>query len=254
MLNIALRTAAKMAARKTAAKVAVSKAARSGLHRGAQRNTAMVRGGSGGGSGMYLFVAHPACCPKCAELGRARKFFSTPDVAYITHPNCLCMTIEAPAGLSPAELNAWANSAEHLGGRMAFGFNYGVPLVSKTITQRNAQKAMGDWQKRMANGGAWEKGSKKGRMKVRATVTPQKKGAVRRRINKEGFEMAKALDLDVKPVKGESFDKFLGRVTGKPTASQQARKKAAVVRRKVDARVKPKAGESFNDFLGRKVK
>lgn len=97
-------------------------------------------------SGKFLFVAHPNCCPKCNMLGMSPHFFNTPDVAFITHPNCKCATVEAPAGLSPAELMEWAKNPV---GTMRFGFNYGVSLRPVNLTDANRESAIGSWQNRM---------------------------------------------------------------------------------------------------------
>lgn len=97
-------------------------------------------------SGKYLFVAHPNCCPKCNLLGMTPHFFNTPDVAFITHPNCMCATIEAPDGLSPEELMAWAKNPT---GNLRFGFNYGKSFKPVNVTDANRAKAYELWQGRM---------------------------------------------------------------------------------------------------------
>lgn len=125
-------------------------------------------------SGKYLFVANPNCCPKCSLLGSSPHFFNTSDVAFITHPNCKCATIEAPAGLSPQELMQWAQNPV---GIMRFGFNYGVPLKSVNITDRNRASQMLAFDKRMS--------SQNARTKVRASVTKSQINRIRRQV-KEG--------------------------------------------------------------------
>lgn len=118
-----------------------------------QRNAAAVTSGNvraaianGGHSGKYLFVAHPNCCERCKLLGMNPHFFNTPDVAFITHPNCLCATIEAPDGLSPEELMEWAKNPV---GQLRFGWNYGQSFAPVNITQRNRENRFLAWQNRV---------------------------------------------------------------------------------------------------------
>lgn len=95
-------------------------------------------------SGKYLFVAHPNCCDKCTKMNGT--LWNTPDVAFISHPNCKCATIEAPAGLSPAELMAWTKNPV---GVMRFGFNYGVSLKPVQLKNENRDKVYAEWHERM---------------------------------------------------------------------------------------------------------
>lgn len=140
-----------------------------------------------GGSGKYLFVAHPNCCERCKLLGQTPHFFNTPDVAFITHPNCLCATIEAPAGLSPAQLMEWAQNPV---GVMRFGFNYGVPVKTTTITERNRLTKTLEWQNRVRPDAPY---STRNQRRIRAKVTEEQKERVRRMV--ESGELGPAKDL-----------------------------------------------------------
>lgn len=100
--------------------------------------------GSFQSSGKYLFVAHPECCPKCTKMDGT--LWNTPDVAYISHPNCKCATIEAPAGLGPSELMEWTKNPV---GVMRFGFNYGSSLKPVRLTVNNRDKVYAEWHERM---------------------------------------------------------------------------------------------------------
>lgn len=112
----------------------------------ANERNAVEKSSNPGHSGKYLFVAHPNCCERCKLLGMTPHFFNTPDVAFITHPNCLCATIEAPAGLSPAELMEWAKNPT---GQLRFGWNYGQSFAPVNITQRNRENRFLAWQNRV---------------------------------------------------------------------------------------------------------
>ena len=140
-----------------------------------------------GGSGKFLFVAHPNCCERCKLLGQTPHFFNTPDVAFITHPNCLCATIEAPAGLTPAQLMEWAQNPV---GVMRFGFNYGVPVKTTTITDKNRLTKMLEWQNRVRPDAI---GSTRKMRRIRAKVTEEQKERVRRMV--ESGELGPAKDL-----------------------------------------------------------
>lgn len=150
-------------------------------------------------SGKYLFVAHPNCCPKCSLLGQTPHFFSTPDVAFITHPNCKCATIEAPAGLSPAELMEWAKNPV---GTMRFGFNYGVPLKSVNITDRNRAMQLLAFQNRMA--------SENPRTKIRASVTQSQIERIRRQVKEGTLGPAKNFTAGIKRNATIAQNKLMG--------------------------------------------
>ena len=140
-----------------------------------------------GGSGKFLFVAPPNCCERCKLLGQTPHFFNTPDVAFITHPNCLCATIEAPAGLSPAELMEWAQNPV---GTMRFGFNYGIPVKTTTITEKNRLTKTLEWQNRVRPDAI---GSTRNMRRIRAKVSDERKEEVRRMV--ESGELGPAKDL-----------------------------------------------------------
>lgn len=150
-------------------------------------------------SGKFLFVAHPNCCPRCSLLGQSPHFFSTPDVAFITHPNCKCATIEAPAGLSPAELMQWAKNPV---GTMRFGFNYGVPLKSVNITDKNRAMQVLAWQNRMA--------SDNPRTKIRADVTKSQINRIRRQVKAGTLGPAKNFTAGIKRNATIAQNKLMG--------------------------------------------
>lgn len=138
-------------------------------------------------SGKYLFVANPNCCPKCSVLGATPHFFNTPDVAFITHPNCKCATIEAPAGLSPQQLMEWAKNPV---GTMRFGYNYGVPLRTVNITDRNRANQMLAFQNRMS--------STNPRTKIRSEVTKRQINKIRRQVEEGKLGPAKNFTAGIK--------------------------------------------------------
>lgn len=140
--------------------------------------------GSFQSSGKYLFVAHPNCCPKCTQMNGT--LWNTPDVAFISHPNCKCATIEAPAGLSPAELMAWTKSPV---GVMRFGFNYGSSLKPVQLTVDNRDKVYAQWQERMDP----ESVKAHPRRLVRAKVSQAQIDAIRAKV-KSG-ELTQGTDL-----------------------------------------------------------
>lgn len=127
-------------------------------------------------SGKFLFVPHPDCCPKCNLLGLTPHFFNTPDVAFISHPNCKCATVEAPAGLSPSQLMEWARNPT---GTMRFGFNYGVPLATANLTDRNRANSMLAFANRMR---PYANAADMRRRRVRAEVSAAQVERVRRRV------------------------------------------------------------------------
>ena len=135
-------------------------------------------------SGKYLFVAHPNCCPKCTQMNGT--LWNTPDVAFISHPNCKCATIEAPAGLSPAELMAWTKSPV---GVMRFGFNYGSSLKPVQLTVENRDKVYAQWHERMDP----ESVKAHPRRLVRAKVSQAQIDAIRAKV-KSG-ELTQGTDL-----------------------------------------------------------
>lgn len=147
-------------------------------------NTAGGYRGSFSSSGKYLFVAHPNCCPKCTQMNGT--LWNTPDVAFISHPNCKCATIEAPAGLSPADLMAWTKNPV---GVMRFGFNYGESLKPVQLTVENRDKVYAQWRERMDP----ESVKAHPRRLVRAKVSQAQIDAIRAKV--ESGELTQGVNL-----------------------------------------------------------
>lgn len=147
--------------------------------------------GKGGHSGKYLFVANANCCPKCAKLGQTPHFFNVPDVAFITHPNCKCATIEAPDGLSPAELMEWAKNPI---GVMRYGWNYGVSFAPVKITERNRFNQFLKFNNRVRP----TEGQPRTRRKVRATASEEQIAKVRRAVKRGTLKQADDLTESIK--------------------------------------------------------
>ena len=177
-------------------------------------------------SGKYLFVAHPNCCPKCTKMNGT--LWNTPDVAFISHPNCKCATIEAPAGLSPAELMAWTKSPV---GVMRFGFNYGESLKPVQLTVDNRDKVYAQWHERMDP----ESVKAHPRRLVRAKVSQAQIDAIRAKVKSgeltQGTDLTKRIEGMIKAKRtrelknteaGKLADKMLGgtantRIVEKPS-------------------------------------
>ncbi len=168
-------------------------------------------------SGKFLFVAHPNCCPKCNLLGLSPHFYNTPDVAFITHPNCKCATVEAPDGLSPSQLMEWA---KHPTGTMRYGFNYGVPLREQNLTDRNRATANAAFFDRMRTGGS-------ARRKVRATVAQSVVESVRRRVADGSLGPAKNLTAGVKGLATKELKRMAAAESQRRRASDKGRSAAA---------------------------
>ena len=180
-----------------------------------------------GGSGKYLFVPHPNCCPNCNKLGLSPHFYNTPDVAFITHPNCKCATIEAPAGLTPTELLEWAKNPV---GPMRFGFNYGVALRTINLTDRNRATTMRNFTNRMM---PVPEGQRTTRL-IRAKVTQAQIDKVREAVKNGELGPAKNLTGSIKAGATRAMKKSLqalkekmeGRNIPVRTAVPKARKTA----------------------------
>ena len=180
-------------------------------------------------SGKFLFVAHPNCCPKCNQLGMTPHFFNTPDVAFITHPNCKCATVEAPAGLSPSQLMEWAKNPT---GAMRFGFNYGVPLAIFNLTNRNRTSRMVAFTNRMR---PFVNATDMKRRKVRADVTAAQVEKVRKQVAEGSLGPAKDFTrgirtLDTKERKRRAAEE-----------SQRRRKAESSKPRNIRGKAKPKS-------------
>lgn len=146
----------------------------------------------------YAFIAHPACCPKCSEMDSRRtgRLYTIGDTWRISHINCLCSTVEVPAGVG-IEPQAVINFAMNpVGGILRRGFNYGQSMAPVKLTANNWEKALGK-AARMAEPTA------EGRRRVlaRAKITAQRKGAYRKAFNKAGDSWNDVLAPQPKPKK-----------------------------------------------------
>ena len=146
----------------------------------------------------YAFIAHPACCPKCSEMDSRRtgRLYTIGDTWRISHINCLCSTVEVPAGVG-MDAQAVINFAMNpVGGILRRGFNYGQSLAPVKLTANNWEKALGK-AARMAEPTA------EGRRRVlaRAKITAQRKGAYRKAFNKAGDSWNDVLAPQPKPKK-----------------------------------------------------
>lgn len=168
--------AAEARSARTLASAGTRASVRSASRRAATGGPDFVYRGRFRSGGKFLFVPHPDCCPKCNLLGLTPHFFNTPDVAFISHPNCKCATVEAPAGLSPSQLMEWARNPV---GPMRYGFNYGIPLQSFNLTERNRENRMLAFGNRMR---PFVSLADRNRRRVRAEVTAARVEEVRRRV------------------------------------------------------------------------
>lgn len=129
----------------------------------------------------YAFIAHPACCPKCTEMDSRRtgRLYTIGDTWRISHINCLCSTVEVPAGVGMDTQSVIGFAMNPVGGILRRGFNFGQSLAPVKLTAGNWEKALGK-AARMAEPTA------EGRRKVlaRAKITAQRKGAYRKAYNK----------------------------------------------------------------------
>lgn len=129
----------------------------------------------------YAFIAHPACCPKCTEMDSRRtgRLYTIGDTWRISHINCLCSTVEVPAGVGMDTQSVIGFAMNPVGGILRRGFNFGQSLAPVKLTAGNLEKALGK-AARMAEPTA------EGRRKVlaRAKITAQRKGAYRKAYNK----------------------------------------------------------------------
>lgn len=122
----------------------------------AGNNAAQPNDGEFHPSGQFLFVPHPGCCPMCHKLGLKPNFYPQPDVAFISHPNCLCSTIECPAEIVEQGMPAMIEWARHPYGRMRFGWSYGKALQTVDTTQDTAAGFRAQWERNVATG-AWRR-------------------------------------------------------------------------------------------------
>lgn len=137
-------------------------------------------------SGLYLFVPHPGCCPICHTYGLSPHVSRTPDVAFITHPNCLCATIEVPSEIAH-DWNAIMKWARNPYGRMRFGWNYGQSLRTMDLTPETSSGLMKQWKDNVASG-AWR----------RAKVSEEQKERIRAMVKAGELSKQKMVDVGAK--------------------------------------------------------
>lgn len=146
----------------------------------------------------YAFIAHPACCPKCSEMDSRRtgRLYTIGDTWRISHINCLCSTVEVPAGVG-MDAQAVINFAMNpVGGILRRGFNYGQSMAPVKLTA-------GNWEKTLGKAARMAEPTAEGRRKVlaRAKITAQRKGAYRKAYNKAGESWNDVLAPQPKPQK-----------------------------------------------------
>ncbi|MBO6063443.1 MAG: hypothetical protein J6P62_05660 [Bacteroidales bacterium] len=129
----------------------------------------------------YAFIAHPACCPKCTEMDSRRtgRLYTIGDTWRISHINCLCSTVEVPAGVGMDPQSVIGFAMNPVGGILRRGFNFGQSLAPVKLTA-------GNWEKALGKAARMAEPTVEGRRKVlaRAKITAQRKGAYRKAYNK----------------------------------------------------------------------
>ena len=129
----------------------------------------------------YAFIAHPACCPKCTEMDSRRtgRLYTIGDTWRISHINCLCSTVEVPAGVGMDPQSVIGFATNPVGGILRRGFNFGQSLAPVKLTA-------GNWEKALGKAARMAEPTVEGRRKVlaRAKITAQRKGAYRKAYNK----------------------------------------------------------------------
>lgn len=129
----------------------------------------------------YAFIAHPACCPKCTEMDSRRtgRLYTIGDTWRISHINCLCSTVEVPAGVGMDTQSVIGFAMNPVGGILRRGFNFGQSLAPLKLTA-------GNWEKALGKAARMAEPTVEGRRKVlaRAKITAQRKGAYRKAYNK----------------------------------------------------------------------
>ena len=129
----------------------------------------------------YAFIAHPACCPKCTEMDSRRtgRLYTLGDTWRISHINCLCSTVEVPAGVGMDPQSVIGFAMNPVGGILRRGFNFGQSLAPVKLTA-------GNWEKALGKAARMAEPTVEGRRKVlaRAKITAQRKGAYRKAYNK----------------------------------------------------------------------
>lgn len=184
----------------------------------------------------YAFISNPACCPKCSEMDSRRtgRLYTIADTWRISHINCLCSTVEVPAGVGMDPQSVISFAMNPVGGILRRGFNFGQSLAPTKLTEAN-------WQNVLGKAAKMAEPTVEGRRRVlaRAKITAQRKGAYRKAYNKAGdswndveaqMPMVKlSSGRTVSPKKGQSFEELLreagtGRASVKPTSVVKVRK------------------------------
>lgn len=146
----------------------------------------------------YAFIAHPACCPRCSEMDSRRtgRLYTIGDTWRISHINCLCSTVEVPAGVGMDPQSVIGFAMNPVGGILRRGFNFGQSLAPVKLTE-------GNWEKALGKAARMAEPTTEGRRKVlaRAKITAQRKGAYRKAFNKAGDSWNDVLAPQPKPKK-----------------------------------------------------
>lgn len=131
----------------------------------------------------YAFIAHPACCPRCSEMDSRRtgRLYTIGDTWRISHINCLCSTVEVPAGVGMDPQSVINFAMNPVGGILRRGFNFGQSMAPVKLTA-------GNWEATLGKAARMAEPTNSGRRKVlaRAKITAQRKGAYRKAFNKAG--------------------------------------------------------------------
>ena len=146
----------------------------------------------------YAFIAHPACCPRCSEMDSRRtgRLYTIGDTWRISHINCLCSTVEVPAGVGMDPQSVIGFAMNPVGGILRRGFNFGQSLAPVKLTE-------GNWENALGKAARMAEPTTEGRRKVlaRAKITAQRKGAYRKAFNKAGDSWNDVLAPQPKPTK-----------------------------------------------------
>lgn len=185
----------------------------------------------------YAFISNPACCPKCSLLDTRTtgRLYTVGDTWRISHINCLCYTIEVPAGVGIGIDAVKAFAANPIGGTLRRGFSYGKSFAPVKLTANNLQQNLEKAQ-RMAT--TMTKDGRRGQF-ARFKAKAQVKGAYRRAYNKASENWNNVgLDMDIKPKKGEAFNDFAKRASDTKNGTLKA-SAAKVVKVREDRAEKP---------------
>lgn len=187
----------------------------------------------------YAFIAHPACCAKCNEMDSRRtgRLYTIGDTWRISHINCLCSTIEVPAGVGMDAQSVMSFALNPVGGILRRGFNFGQSFAPTRLTANNVESVLG-------KAARMSEVTSSGRRKVlaRAKITAQRKGAYRKAFNKAGESWNDVLAPQPEPTKARRTGGAVrvrkarsesttftptGRVSKAANVSVQAKKKKA---------------------------